>query len=716
MSIGIEQAAAKARTVWLREYLEHQLNSLFSPDADYNYWFNNLLSTMEQRGLTSPTQQKDYLTDVRNAISAIDPNHPSLDVVKFDKSTWTEINNYNSDRIAERTTKFLSDPDAIVKRATVLLGSYQWSEIAAGLAVVTGRRCTEVIKTASFQKQSDYSVIFRGSLKRRNEPIECVFEIPTLCPADSIINGISSLRKQLGREIESLSPRQVASRYGRGVAKVCDRTFSDLVPARDDKDNLYTHLFRAIYATIAAYWYCPPAVPEMEFRASIQGHYQILDEQNPQLRRSLAASRNYFDYKIADGSGNIDGRLGIKLNLPDVEVIKEWKHLYSPKIGKEEAISSDGVHLRSGIPRDKPRPSRTGTTPHKDNSKDAIVSPHKTIASDVPNNQVISDNQKPKRAISTPKKTSVSSSHIMNNSSSLSIPSFLLSDLDAIAQELGLSHQETIHALFTWTKMGLSLARQLELDDSNPEAVFNAVQEMQQHGSKNAPSNHDVSNLDTQKLLDLSLSLAHSIERLSFTTTEVPSQKSPNVKSTPRNSFTSNTVASSDLERTASRISQRSLYSSTHSESSSSNTENGKDNSIASSTSDRTEKKKEADSSSLPTDSVKVIKRDNSATVRKDIDHAIDAMMEFNDADRRPHQQKFYIGIGSVRELCGRGDKAIRNALDERESEIESHLQQHELSLTHNYSRKDDNGNPYPDIADEPELHYHKITLVTDHS
>jgi hypothetical protein len=225
------------------------------------------------------------------------------------------------------------------------LGSYQWSEIAAGLAVVTGRRCTEVIKTASFEYESDYSVIFRGSLKRKNEPVECIFEIPTLCKASSVIDGISSLRKQLGGEVESLSPRQVSSRYGRSVAKVCDRKFFDLVPTREDKDNLYTHLFRAIYATIAAYWYCPPVVPEMEFRASIQGHYQILDETNPKLRRSLAASRNYFDYKIADGSGNIDGRLGIKLNLPDVKVVQQFQHLYHPS-----AIKSVPEENREAVP------------------------------------------------------------------------------------------------------------------------------------------------------------------------------------------------------------------------------------------------------------------------------------------------------------------------------------------------------------------------------
>jgi hypothetical protein len=68
----------------------------------------------------------------------------------------------------------------------------------------------------------------------------------------------------------------------------------------------------------------------------------------------------------------------------------------------------------------------------------------------------------------------------MNNPSSLSIPSFLLGDLNAIASELGLSHTETIHALFTWTKMGLSLARELEIDSTNPEAVFNAVRSLKQ--------------------------------------------------------------------------------------------------------------------------------------------------------------------------------------------------------------------------------------------
>ena len=181
---------------------------------------------MKQRGLTQPTQQKDYLSDIRNAIRVIDPDHPALQVVDFDTSTWIQINNRASDRLGERTTKFIDNPDAIVKLATTLLGSYQWSEIAAGLAVLTGRRCTEVIKTAQFEYKTKYSVIFTGALKRGNEPVECVFEIPTLCPAQLIIDAIANLRGYLGEEIQDLTKRQVSSRYARAVAAKCDRTRS----------------------------------------------------------------------------------------------------------------------------------------------------------------------------------------------------------------------------------------------------------------------------------------------------------------------------------------------------------------------------------------------------------------------------------------------------------------------------------------------------------
>ena len=120
---------------------------------------------------------------------------------------------------------------------------------------------------------------------------------------------------------EGLSAEQINQKYSQAVATACDRHFSNLVPHRDGRDNLFTHLFRSVYAAIATHWYAPPTVDANEYKAAIQGHYAILETTDSTLKRSLAASRHYNDYKIGDRTGNIDGRQGIKLGYGGVEVI-----------------------------------------------------------------------------------------------------------------------------------------------------------------------------------------------------------------------------------------------------------------------------------------------------------------------------------------------------------------------------------------------------------
>ena len=75
-------------------------------------------------------------------------------------------------------------------------------------------------------------------------------------------------------------------------------------PARERKDDaLYLHLFRAVYATIAVHWFCPPRVNRMVFKAEIQGHRRVLEAPTRAMRRSYTAARHYDDYQIADSSG-----------------------------------------------------------------------------------------------------------------------------------------------------------------------------------------------------------------------------------------------------------------------------------------------------------------------------------------------------------------------------------------------------------------------------
>ena len=127
-----------------------------------------------------------------------------------------------------------------------------------------------------------------------------------------------------------LPPEQVNSQFGSAVIHQCDLHFQDLVPRREGKDNLYTHLFRAVYATIATFWFCPPRVNDVEFKAAIQGHYAILDEQNSERRRSLTASRHYSDYEIADEViARYNGRRkGVRLGEVGVQAISPFRERF----------------------------------------------------------------------------------------------------------------------------------------------------------------------------------------------------------------------------------------------------------------------------------------------------------------------------------------------------------------------------------------------------
>jgi hypothetical protein len=289
-------------------------------------WATWMRQQWAAHGLTELKQQRNLMTDVRGAIKTqLGENHLALESMNFTVAEWTMINAPIEDQVARRNENvvLLDNAEAIVAQAVRLLEQREWAEVAAGLVVLTGRRSSEILGTADFQAKSQWSVTFTGALKRRGEAQILSFEIPTLTTADRVITALAKLRQMC--PTEGLSAEQINQKYSQAVATACDRHFSNLVPHRDGRDNLFTHLFRSVYAAIATHWYAPPTVDANEYKAAIQGHYAILEATDGELKRSLAASRHYNDYKIGDRTGNIDGRQGIKLGYGGVEVIETFK-------------------------------------------------------------------------------------------------------------------------------------------------------------------------------------------------------------------------------------------------------------------------------------------------------------------------------------------------------------------------------------------------------
>jgi hypothetical protein len=637
----LQLAINKVKTKWLQQYLSEKLPDLNFPSTNYQAWFDDFIQTLESRNppLLLPVQQKNHLTDVRNAIKVLDPNHPALQVIKFSPETWIEINEADRDRIADRSTKLINDPDAIVNKAIELVKTNNWSDIAGGLAVLTGRRCGEIIKTAQFEYKTQYSVTFKGALKRHNEAVELVFEIPVLCQADLVIKAIASLRLQLGFEILTLSIREINQRYEERVAKKCDRHFSALVPTRFGKDNLYSHLFRAVYATIACFWYCPPSVPEMEYRAAIQGHYKLLNEPDDKLRRSLAASRHYFDYKIANGMGNIDGRLGIKLGMPGVKVIEQFQ-----------------LHGRN------------------------LDKPPTTLSRNSTN--ISKSSQSPKQTMNELNEPTVSHQ--------LSLPR-----LERISKLLNLGQSETINILVDWAEAGVILAQHFGIDNLTPEALVEHVKELEQvsNNPQSQPLQPQVSSEEHKRLIFSVSSLSNSVEFLTKTLLEEKSYPKYGSKSDLSPIKTNpSSVESSNLRNSQPLGGERATENSSPANPKNPTTNNSRVNKRLVSAETR--------------------ERDTPEVMTKDINSAIEAIMRFNDAEGRPHHQKFRLSIMSIADLSDRAKGSISKVLKERSEDIEAHHQRHQISAYHNKSRKDEYGNFYPSIKSEPEIHYQKYTQI----
>lgn len=326
----LDTAASYGATKWLQQFIRSKLLFLTQGHLSPEEFAGELQEEFDSRGLTTPAQQKNYRSNVVMALKQLDPDHPAIALVGLTTEQYRVLNDRQKGRVADRATRFIDQVETLVETATALLASEEWADVGAGLAVPIGRRISEII-LSTFELKTSWSLSFSQMAKKADE-VDITIEIPTLAPAEVVLDAIERLQRHLdgvsGSHTSNREAKRIVNnRYSGAISEKCAEHFgiTGLVPNRSDKDNLYTHIFRAVYATIAAHWYCPPTVPEHQFKAEIQGHFSIA--QDGKKLPNYSARSNYDDYAIGDGHGNRDGRLGIKLGqiegLDVIEVFRE---------------------------------------------------------------------------------------------------------------------------------------------------------------------------------------------------------------------------------------------------------------------------------------------------------------------------------------------------------------------------------------------------------
>ncbi|KAB1991064.1 protelomerase family protein, partial [Haemophilus parainfluenzae] len=115
----------------------------------------------------------------------------------------------------------------------------EWSEVGAGLAVLIGRRISEIL-ISTFSLKSPWSLNF-SQMAKRKETQDITIESPTLASAPEVLAAIQRLQQGLKTDelkLQGLSDRQAKQKvnqlYSGAIADKCHEHFSDLVPARTD--------------------------------------------------------------------------------------------------------------------------------------------------------------------------------------------------------------------------------------------------------------------------------------------------------------------------------------------------------------------------------------------------------------------------------------------------------------------------------------------------
>lgn len=273
-------------------------------------------SGIVQKFKGKPASLHTYLTEYRNRIKSdieCTPNNSYETVIgkfatknnpgsrrkvrlhfaqKYLKKSGDEVSFRNqsiqeSSDIKRRNPRYFYSDEAIAK-AQELLKSDCYSHISLGLILLTGRRPSEILKTAQFEIIDSQNVMFSGQLKTRDCPTAKVhpFPIPVLADVNLVCEALKRLRDM--PQIKSLADKPVKACNSKAgvLSEACERHFGKIIK------DCTPHELRAAYAQICLVYRRPDKgrTDYEPFFAEILGH----------ASDDLDTSKKYKKFELLD--------------------------------------------------------------------------------------------------------------------------------------------------------------------------------------------------------------------------------------------------------------------------------------------------------------------------------------------------------------------------------------------------------------------------------
>lgn len=380
----------------------------------------------------------------------------------------------------------------------------------------------------------------------------------------------------------------------------------------------------------------------------------------------MAAQRHYWDYKIADGQGNVDGRLGIKLPETEVQVLEAFERPQTTTIPEDlghkvhlRVFHDDRVHLAS-IQSQFDLNCRADAFHFILELAQSLLT-----AAEFMN---LTPEQLTSKLIDLVSESKLSDLEMENSPLNRDGDSEQRSTSEHLSVELS-NKDENIE----------DSSAQLDLDqtnavDSSAQNPHLKTEELSSVDRQTAPQSQALFDRMDRQQQSLS-SLTDAIHGL------VQVLASSNSNSSTNHLQHSETEAKSDRDRSSDLVSSPAKYTPKPQSPSSTKTSSltkSSDTSTTSATSHRSES---------TSDTISPRKR-RSELSRQKVNRYIDAIMAYNDVLNRPHPDKWLITIAALKRLTHCGQSVIYDVLNSRAEDLQFHHHKHQLGQYHNQKGK----------------------------
>ena len=211
-----------------------------------------------------PTSVRAYLTIYRRFISST--NKQVISALKVKNSVQNKIQRDYDRKLSKAQKKLIKikDIDKMISTAVLLLDSESVAEIVTGLCLLTGRRMTEILKTAKFRnsKNSKKVMFFEGQLKTDNSERYEIFVLDN--SKDKCKTALKRLRSLVN--VKNMSNLEVSRKYETSVNAKVNAYFQSNI------GKCSAHDLRKVYATYCSEHFKDKSQTVNSFLSQILGH------------------------------------------------------------------------------------------------------------------------------------------------------------------------------------------------------------------------------------------------------------------------------------------------------------------------------------------------------------------------------------------------------------------------------------------------------------